>query len=424
MDTSLIVIGAGPAGIEASLTAARCGARVTLVHEGPLGGRSSHGSLLPSKVWLSEARSGVAPADVLARMGAVKGSWVATQTRLLQEAGVRCVQGRARIAGAGRVDVTGQEGTLAADAIILASGSEPTFIPALKPDGKRVIAPRLLARLDWLPRRALVIGGGPTGCETAYLFNQLGVGVTWLPGRPGLLGGFARGAAEGLAAALAARGVQIVADVDATDIERREAEATVIGDTGARWECELVFVATGRGADLADQGLESVGLNLPPTVDGYCCAAPGLYLVGDAAGGPFLANRALAQARIAARHALGLPTPAYRSETIVHAVYTQPEVAQVGRVDGPGIQQAAVPLDTILKAHLQHPEGRFVLAWDADQRITGAWVLGAHAADALAPVATAIAVGASLAQLAEAWPANPTVGEIAPMAARMAIDHG
>jgi len=424
MDKSLIVIGAGPAGIEAALTAARCGAQVTLTHEGPLGGRSTHSSLVPSKVWLGEAQPGIAPAAVLARMDAVKDSWVGAQTRLLEEAGVGCVRGRARITGAGRAEVAGRGGTLTADAIILASGSEPIFTPALKPDGKRVIAPRLLTRLDWLPQHAVVIGGGPTGCEMAYLFNRLGVAVTWLPGRPGLLAGFARDAARGLAASLAERGVQMVADVDAVAIERREVGATVIADSGARFECELVFVATGRGADLAEQGLESLGLNLPPAVDGYGRAKAGLYLVGDAAGGPFLANRALAQARIAARHALGLPTPAYRPDTVVHAVYTQPEVAQVGRIEDAGLQRLEVPLDIVLKPHLQHPGGQFVPAWDADKHVTGGGVLGPHAADALAPVAAAIAAGATLADLAQVWPANPTVGEIAPMAARMAVDLG
>ncbi|WP_455385742.1 FAD-dependent oxidoreductase, partial [Acidihalobacter prosperus] len=135
---SLIVIGAGPAGIEAALTGARSGARATLIHEGPLGGRSTHGSLLPSKVWLAAARPGATPVEILARLNKVKSAWVATQQRLLTEAGVECVQGRARIAGAGVVEIDGQSDSLQADAVILASGSEPTFTPALKPDGKRV----------------------------------------------------------------------------------------------------------------------------------------------------------------------------------------------------------------------------------------------------------------------------------------------
>lgn len=424
MGNSLIVIGAGPAGIEAALTAARCGANVTLIHEGPLGGRATHGSLLPSKVWLAEARPDTTPAAILQRLHAVRAGWVGTQTRLLDEAGVTRVQGRARLAGAGVVEIDGQARSLETDAVILASGSEPSFAPALKPDGKRVIAPRLLSKLDWLPRRVIVIGGGATGCETVYLFNALGSEVTWLPGRSGVLAEFARGAADGLGAALAARGVVIVNDVYAGDIERGEAAATVITDTEQRLEAELVFVATGRRADLDAQGLNALGFDLPPELDGYGRAGHGLYLVGDAAGSPFLANRALAQARIAARHALGLPCTPYDPDTVVHAVYSQPEVAQVGRVSGDDVHTLEVPLDTTLKAHLQKPAGRFALSWDAEGRIAGAWVVGAHAAEVLAPVATAIASGATLAQLAAAWPANPTLGEIASQAARVAVDAG
>jgi pyruvate/2-oxoglutarate dehydrogenase complex dihydrolipoamide dehydrogenase (E3) component len=424
MDKSLIVIGAGPAGIEASLTAARCGARVTLIHEGPLGGRSTHGSLLPSKVWLAAARPGATPAKILERLGKVKSAWVATQQRLLTGAGVECVQGRARITGAGVVEIDGQSDSLQADAVILASGSEPTFPPALKPDGKRVIAPRLLAKLDWLPPRVVVIGGGPTGCEAVHLFNALGAAVTWLPGRPGTLAGFARPAVQILCASFAQRGVEILADADAVDIERGEDQACVVTDTDSRIEAELVFVATGRRADLDGQGLDSLGLDLPPATDTFGYAAQNLYLVGDAAGGPFLANRALAQARIATRHALDLPCAGYTAEAVVHAVYSQPEVAQVGCVEGDGIRSLELPLDTALKAYLRSPDGRFSLSWDAEQRITGGWIVGVHAADALAPVAAAIAAQATLEQLAASWPANPTLGELAPMVARLAVDAG
>ncbi|MEJ2480486.1 MAG: FAD-dependent oxidoreductase [Acidihalobacter sp.] len=421
---SLIVIGAGPAGIEAALTGARSGARATLIHEGPLGGRSTHGSLLPSKVWLAAARPGATPVEILARLNKVKSAWVATQQRLLTEAGVECVQGRARIAGAGVVEIDGQSDSLQADAVILASGSEPTFTPALKPDGQRVIAPRLLAKLDWLPARVVVIGGGPTGCETAHLFNALGVSVTWLPGRPGVLAGFARPAVQWLTAAFAQRGIEILEDTDAVDIERGERQACVVTDTGARLEAELVFVATGRRADLESQGLDALGLDLPPATDGFGYAAQNLYLIGDAAGAPFLANRALAQARIAARHALDLPVAPYAPDTVVQAVYTQPEVAQVGRVEGGGIRIMELPMDTALKAHLHSPEGGFALSWDTDGRVAGGWVVGDHSADALAPVAAAIAAGASIEQLAAAWPANPTLGELACAAARLAVDAG
>ncbi len=423
MEKRLIVLGAGPAGIEAALTAARAGARVTVVHEGPLGGRAAHGSLLPSKVWLSKARRGIEPAAILARLQGVARAWIAVQSRLLDQAGVTCIQARGRLAGPGVIEVEGQAKTLDANAVILASGSEPSFRPELKPDGKRVIAPRLLARLDWLPARVVVIGGGATGSETAYLFNALGCAVTWLPGRSGVLPEFARPAADGLRQALSARGVHLVDSVYTCDIERRDDGATVIDENGGRHEADLVFVATGRHPDLSAQGLESLGLDTPPRLDGYGQAMPGLYVVGDAAGEPFLANRALLQARIAARHALGLPTAPVNPELIVHAVYSQPEVAQVGRVTGEGIRSLAVPLDLTLKAHLLEPAGEFTLAWDTQGRVRGAWVVGAHAADALAPVAAAIAAGAGLEHLAHSAPANPTLSELATVAARIALDQ-
>lgn len=422
MGKSLIVVGAGPAGVEAALTAARCGAAVTLIHEGQLGGRSTHASLLPSKVWLTAARRGATPASILDRLTDIKAAWVDTQARLLAQAGVVLIRGRARLAGAGVVEVEGQPRSLEADVVFLASGSEPSFAPRLKPDGKRVIAPRLLSTLDWLPPRVVVIGGGPTGSETAHLFNVLGCGVTWLPGRFGILPGFVRGAAQALAVALAERGVSIVVDADVIDIERREDSATVITQSGERFEAELVFVATGRRADLDGQGLEALGMDLPPELDGYGYAGHGLYLIGDATGEPFLANRALAQARIAARHAMELPCTPYDPDAVVQAVYSQPEVAQVGRVADSGLRCLQIPLDHALKAHLLSPDGHFALYWDEAGRVAGGWVVGQHAAEALAPVTTAISAGATLEQLAAGWPANPSLGELAGVAARMAVD--
>lgn len=424
MNISVIVIGAGPAGIEAATTAALCGAHATLIDSGPPGGRATHGSLLPSKVWLGEARPGATPASILESVASVKQSWMAACRRRLDAAGVTCIQGRAQLVGPGRVMVEGSKQPLAAEVIVLACGSEPVFEPALKPDGKQVIAPRHLSMLQQLPRRMVVIGAGATGCEMVHLFNAMGVEVTWLTGTGDMLPGFVREAADMLAAAMAGRGVEIVPDARACDIERRRHEVVVIDHRGRRHAADQVFVATGRRADLDGQGLESLGLDSSAPVDAHGCIRPGLYWIGDAAGTPFLANRALAQARIAVRHALGLAVDPYAPNHVVQAVYSQPEVAQVGRVQGAGIQTQVIGLDQALKSHLLDPHGKFALCWDERGRITGGWVVGRHASEALAPVVTAIAAGANLAQLAAAYPANPTLGELAAMAARVAEDTG
>ncbi len=203
----------------------------------------------------------------------------------------------------------------------------------------------------------------------------------------------------------------------------------VITRDGSRYTGSMAFLAIGRTPDLARLALDTAGLAPGPggglETDVYGqTRVPGIYAVGDATGAPMLANRATAQARIAARHALGLPTPPFRPETVVHAVYCEPQVAQVGTLQTASNQLLTVrlPFTAGLKGHLLADGDGFVeLAYDKhDRRVVGGVAVGPHAADVLAPVALAIAWGATVEQLAEVAGAHPTVSELAFLAAQEA----
>ena len=194
----------------------------------------------------------------------------------------------------------------------------------------------------------------------------------------------------------------------------------------------MAFVALGRRPDVADLGLERAGLTVDGPraieVDEFCrSAVPHVYAVGDAAGTPFIANKAMAQGWIAGRHAAGAPTPAYRPETMVEAVYTDPEVAQIGRRDtgadaGGGIQVLRLPNATNLKAVLSGETRGFVklVADAASGAVLGASAVGAHAADVLAPLALGIRLKARLDDLASSFAAHPGLAESLYAAAREA----
>jgi pyruvate/2-oxoglutarate dehydrogenase complex dihydrolipoamide dehydrogenase (E3) component len=144
-------------------------------------------------------------------------------------------------------------------------------------------------------------------------------------------------------------------------------------------------------------------------------------LVGDAAGAPMVANRAMVQARVAGRHAAGAPTLPFRPETVIHAIYTEPQVAQVGTAQGEGVHTLRVPFRQGLKAHLlAESEGFVMLAYNNDRRLLGGVAVGSHAADVLAPLAMAMHMNAALDDLAAVYGAHPTLSELAFMAARMA----
>ncbi|HFQ93401.1 MAG TPA: NAD(P)/FAD-dependent oxidoreductase, partial [Anaerolineae bacterium] len=356
MSKHIVIIGGGPAGMEAAREAVRTGGRGTLVSNTPLGGRAGWHSLSPSKVWLATADAlglfaeadalGLHPADgqphlegILARIQAVTTAWNREQAEELQELGVEVVTGTAVFTHPNKLAVKDKAGsvtaTLTADAFIVAAGSVPRFPPQMKPDGKRVIAPRFAKHLQAIPRSIVVVGGGATGSEFAYLFNRVGAAVTWIVDDQGVLPSFRPDVGRFLAEALARQGVKLVAGQMAQRIDRDEEKVSVVLADGAAYEAEMAFLAIGRNPDLAGINLAAAGLGGDgvPVLDEYGRTPnPAIYIVGDAAGDPMIANRAMAQARIAARHALGAATPPYRPETVVAATYTEPQAAQVGRV--------------------------------------------------------------------------------------------
>jgi dihydrolipoamide dehydrogenase len=455
MSEQVIVIGGGPAGIEAARAASAAGARVTLVSEGPVGGRAGWHSLAPSKVWLTVAdMTGLLsrapalgievdganrpdPAAVLARIRTVTGAWNAAAESELQSLGVKVVTGIASFASVSRLSVAGDDGATVAelqgDAVIVATGSVPHFPDGMKPDGDRVLAPRFAGRLEELPPDVVVIGGGATGCEFAYLFGRLGVQVTWLVSPRGVLPMFAPAAGRFLAEAMVRLGIDLSIGPRAEQIDRGADGVIVRTETGQSYEASTAFLAVGRRPDVGRLNLDLAELEPGPAgelqTDPFGrTAVPSIYAVGDVTGTPMLANQATAQAWVAGRHAAGLPTPPFRPEAVVHAVYTEPQVAQVGGgpEEAPGVEQVRVPLAASLKAHLlAESEGFVELSYQAQSgNVLGGVAAGPHAAEVLAPIAVAIQLGATIEDLAAAGSANPTLSELAFLAARRARRPG
>jgi pyruvate/2-oxoglutarate dehydrogenase complex dihydrolipoamide dehydrogenase (E3) component len=352
----------------------------------------------------------------------VKEEWNGRLAAMVKAAGITVIDGAAHFANTQEIVVTDKEGgtkTMRADAYIVTSGSVPIFPPGLKPDGKRVIAPRFASALDQLPHSIVVIGGGVTGTEFVYLFNQLGVEVTWVVDQFGVLPAFDAEAGAFMVELFQKRGVRIVAGQPAAGIDRDEQAVHVrVGEMVI--DAEMAFVAIGRKPDVANLQLEAAGLPLEngtTAVNRYGrTAQPHIYLAGDVTGNPMVANRALAQAWVAGNHAAGADVAPFRPASVVAAVYTAPQVAMIGRMTERSVR---VEYTAAMKPHLlAHTEGFVKLAVAEDGRIAGAVAVGDHAADLLAPVAVAIQAQMTAAEFAAVYPAHPTMGELAFMAAR------
>lgn len=449
----IVVIGGGPAGIEAARAAAMAGASVTLISNGPIGGRAGWHSLLPSKVWLTAADAlGVADSlalllsvaqpntrveqerplsllEILTQIRRVKESWNGQQLAELQGLGVQIEMGTAVFATPDSVTINKENEQLApaitADAFVVATGSVPVFPPHMKPNGKQIIAPRFASGLDTLPAAIMVVGAGATGTEFVYLFNRLDVQVTWVVDEFGVLPGFDREAADYLTAVLLQRGVQLVAGQRVARMEIDDVGVAAIMSDDTIQTAPKAFLAVGRKPDVDGLNLAAAGLNAV-TVDEYGRSPqPHIYFAGDVTGPPMVANKGMIQGWIAGQHAAGLAPKLVPPEIMMRAIYTEPQVAQIGQVSGAGIASVQVPATATLKGHLAPDHGGFVkIGYRVDDgRICGATAVASHAADILAPLLVAMRGGVTLDDFGALYGAHPTLTELAFTAARLGANQ-
>jgi pyruvate/2-oxoglutarate dehydrogenase complex dihydrolipoamide dehydrogenase (E3) component len=242
---------------------------------------------------------------------------------------------------------------------------------------------------------------------------------------------FERKTVNVLVAALERRGVVRYEGVAADSAAADRNGVTVTLCDGRSFQAEMAFIAIGRRPDVLELNLDSAGLAVDPRrgieVDGHMrTAVTHIYAAGDATGMPMTANKAMAQGWIAGRHAAGAFVDPYRPETIVEAVYTDPQIAQVGLTEERAQERAGTiralrrGYEALLKAILlDETEGFVQLVADAeDGSLLGASAVGAHACDVLTPLALGLRLGVRLEDLAALFPGHPGFSELGFAAAR------
>jgi pyruvate/2-oxoglutarate dehydrogenase complex dihydrolipoamide dehydrogenase (E3) component len=280
----------------------------------------------------------------------------------------------------------------------------------------------------------VVIGGSGPATEYVDAFSRLGVKITWITGPVGVLSSFPPEAGRMISNLMEQRGVRIITGMMARRIEKTGAGVRVVAADGAEYAAEKAFVAVGLRPDLERLNLPAAGLRVGSSgglaTDAYGrTSVDHIYLAGDAAS-PLSANISMAQGRTAGWHAAGLEVAPMRLDMAVMAIYTDPQVAMVGRQsDRSGmLQKVRVPFRACLRAHLlaqpeasREEESGFVeLAYDAQRRITGALAICPEAAEVLTVVAAALRAGMTIDELAAVYAAHPTFSELAILAARLA----
>jgi pyruvate/2-oxoglutarate dehydrogenase complex dihydrolipoamide dehydrogenase (E3) component/uncharacterized membrane protein YdjX (TVP38/TMEM64 family) len=451
-DRNLVVIGAGAAGLISAYIAATVRAKVSLVEAHKMGGDCLNYGCVPSKALIRSAalayqiahadRFGVEPAtprvnfkSVMARIQAVirtiePHDSVARYTQL----GVEVIKGYARIVDPWTVEVALNEGDtrrLTTRSIVIATGSTPKVpsIPGLEDVGY-LTTDTLWDEFNALaapPRRLVVLGGGPIGCELAQSFARLGSAVTQIEILPRILTREDEEVSAFMRARFEAEGVSVLTDIKVLRAEKHaDSKALIVEHQGnsKRIEFDALICATGRTARLEGYGLESLGIETDRTIqtnEFLETLYPNIFAAGDVAGPYQLTHVAAHQAWYAAVNALFGRVRKFRADysTIPWSTFTDPEVARVGLSEQEA-KQKNVPYE-VTRYELQGLDRAIadsategfvkILTVPGRDRILGVTIVGQHAGDLLAEFVLAMKYGLGLAKIFGAIHIYPTLAE-------------
>ncbi len=356
-DYDLIVIGAGPAGEKGAVQAAYFGKRVAIIEqEAEPGGAAVHTGTLPSKtlretaLFLSGYRQmelygfsvpvhrELAIPRLLARKNQVAELEVSRFKWNFDRHNVALRRGVATMIDPHTVEVStlgGGTQRLTTEFVLVTTGSVPFQPPNIPFDDGDVDDSDTILRIDRLPDKMVVIGGGVIGCEYATMFAAMGVNVVLIEGRARLLPFLDFEMGDRLRTAMMGLGVDIRLETT-TKLVRREGDKILCElSTGETIACGKLLAASGRSGRTAQLNLPAMGVVVDKrgyiqVDDGYRTATPSIFAAGDVIGFPALASTSMEQARVAVCHAFGFAYKKQVSHLLPYGVYTIPEVSCVG----------------------------------------------------------------------------------------------
>ena len=443
-----VIIGGGPAGIQAATHGARLGAQVTLIERDIVGGAANLWDCIPSKAMIATGdvltlarraqKMGLAPLDPLLDLGAISTRVHSITQRLadstislLDSQGVRVIEGSARLRSSHEIvarTAAGEDLEIEADAILISTGSRPRVPEWATVDGDRILTTRQAYPPPVIPEHLVVIGSGVTGVEFVHMFRSLGSRVSLIVSRQQVLPSKDPEVAAVLEADFLESGVKLLKGARAVGLSRTQDGGVLVScDDERKVQGSHVLFAIGSIPNSADLGLEGAGVfvdgagHIP--VDHHCVSnLRHVYAAGDISGKLPLASVASMQGRKVAEHVMGLDSRSHRHldyEKAASAIFTEPEIADVGLAEaeafalGRKIRVTKVPFAANARALIDgDPRGFVKIVSDpATGVVLGGSIVGKSAAELISVIAIAVTAHLKVNDIVESLLVHPALAE-------------
>ncbi|HET9489196.1 MAG TPA: dihydrolipoyl dehydrogenase [Methylomirabilota bacterium] len=437
------VVGTGPGGYVAAIRCAQLGLSVIAVEDDRPGGVCLNWGCIPTKALLRNAEVvhlferasdfGIRVqewkadyAEAVRRSRGVADRMAKGVEFLFRKNKITLLAGTGSLKSPTQVEVRGEAGTdaIEARAVILATGSEPRSLPGLSIDEKLILSSNGAVRQERAPASLIVIGAGAVGVEFADVYATYGTQVTLLEALPRVVPVEDEEVSTLLARLFGRRGMTIKTGVKVTAVKPGGPGAVVETD-GGRFEAEQVLVAVGRGARVRDVGLEALGVQMEK---GFVKVSPrmetsikGIYAIGDMAGPPLLAHKAMAEGVVAAEAIAGRDPRPVDYGNVPSCTYCRPQIASIGlsesraRENGRDVSVGRFPLTASGKAVALGETDGFVkvVADKATGELLGAHIIGPEATEMIHEFAVGRTLEATLEEIVHTIHAHPTLSEAA-----------
>ena len=344
----LVILGAGSGGYAAALRASQLGLKVALIEGDKVGGTCLHRGCIPTKAYLHAAETAdtVRESDTfgiqasfqgidMAKVGQYRDSIINKLYRgvqgLLSSRGVDVIQGWGLLASPDTVEVGGQR--IVGRNIILATGSYSRSIPGLDISGRIITSDQAL-QMEWVPQKAVVLGGGVIGLEFASVWRSFGAEVTIIEALPHLANNEDEAVSKHLERSFRKRGIAFHTNTRFAGATQDDSGVHVATEDGKTFDADVLLVAVGRGPVTEGLGYEEAGIKMERgfvlTNERLHTGVGNIYAVGDIVPGLQLAHRGFLQGIFVAEEIAGLSPTMMDESGIPRVTFCEPEIASVG----------------------------------------------------------------------------------------------